>query len=293
MSPEKPSVAIIGAGNVGQAVGRGLLAAGYPVLAVSCRTPQSAQKAAAFVGAKKAAETPEQAAAGADAVLIATPDGAIGAVCGRIASAGSFRRGAVVLHFSGALGSDALAPAAREGAHVGAMHPMQSFPSPEEGLARLPGTVFTFEGDEEAETTARRMATDLGGETLRIEASAKALYHAACCALSNYVAAAADLGFELMEHAGVPRHVSLRAAMPLIKGSVANIERLGLPAALTGPIERGDAGTVERHLQALASLPPELGELYRQLGRHTLHMAKKKGRMDEATAKRLEGLLGG
>ena len=267
--------------------------AGYPVQAVSCRTRETAERAAAFIGAGRAADSPEEAAAGAQAVLIATPDGAVRGVCERMAKAGAFLQGATVLHFSGALGSDALASASAAGARAGALHPMQSFPSPEQGYARLPGTVFTFEGEVGGEPTARSIATDVGGEAIRIEASAKALYHAACCALSNYVAAAADLGFELMERAGVPRETSLRAAMPLLKGSVANIERLGLPAALTGPIERGDAATVERHLEALEGQPAPLGELYRCLGRHTLEMAKRKRPMDPDALAKMEALLGG
>ena len=291
MSQTKPTVAIAGAGNVGRAVGRALAEAGYPIAAVMCRTRGSAEAAARFIGAGRAVENPAEAGA-ADLVLIGAPDRAIAEVCERIAREGGFRPRAVVMHFSGALSSKALCSAAKRGARVASLHPLQSFPSPEQGVERLPGTVFTFEGDEEAEETARMVVADLGGETIRVKAEAKPLYHAACCVISNYAAAVADLGFDLMARAGIAREHAQRAAMPLLKGTVANIERIGLPAALTGPIDRGDAATVEAHLEAMEGLPEDARELYRALGRRALMMAQEKRAMDPDAAAALARLLG-
>ena len=292
MASEKPSIAIVGAGSVGSALGLLLGRAGYPIESVASRSEASARKAIEFIGQGRLAPL-DEVARGADVVLITTPDGAIGPVCERIAASGALARGAAALHFSGAMGSDVLDAARRAGAYAAALHPLQSFPSAEQGAIRMAGTVFTLEGDAEVEPLARGLVADLGGELIRIEAGAKPLYHAACCVVSNYMVAVVDLALELYERAGVPRREALRACLPLLKGTVANLEALGAPDALTGPIARGDVATVERHLEAMRPLPGPVRDLYRQLGLRALDAARRKQSVGPDAEARLRALLGG
>ena len=291
MTVDRPSIAIVGAGAVGRAVGRLLCEAGYPIAAVASRSRDSVRAAIGFIGQGTEADSPADAARRAEVTLISTPDGAIQAVCGEIAREGAFRTGVKVFHFSGAMESSILNDARACGAHVAALHPLQSFPSAEEAVKRLKGTVFTFEGDKDAEPFARAMAEAMGADMISIEASAKALYHAACCVLSNYAVSVADLGFALLERAGIPRGDAMRACLPLMKGTLANMESLGVPEALTGPVDRGDYATIQRQLDAMGDLPEEVRNLYCRLGLHTLDVAQRKRPMDPDAVRRLRELL--
>ena len=287
MARKKTSVSIIGAGVVGRALGRLLREKGYTILAVASRSNASVRQAIEFIGEGRAARTPAAAAKSSDIVLITTSDGAIRTVCDHVTADKGFKRGSVVLHFSGALGSSALTSAHERKAHVASLHPLQSFPSAEEALKRMKGTVFTFEGDEEAEPAAAALVKALGGKMIAIDASAKALYHAACCVISNYAVSIMDLGLVLLELTGFSREQAQKAVMPLLKGTVGNIDDLGVPAALTGPVARGDTATIERHLEALRPMPREIRRLYCELGLYTLRVAQRKSPLDQTAARHM------
>ena len=287
-----PRISIIGAGRLGKSLGRLLSEVGYPIAALANRTRASTEAAAKFVGAGRVADSPSDAARDAEVVFIATPDDAVESVCREIAEAAGFRKGALVFHFSGALGSDVLAAAREHDAFAAALHPIQSFPTAEDGVNRMAGTVFTFEGDPEAWATAEALVTALGGRLLTLDAEGKALYHAACCVVSNYLVTVVDLGLALMEEAGFTREDGMAALLPLIRGTVSNMESLGIPHALTGPIARGDARTVERHLADMPEALAAARRLYTALGRHTLEVALAKGGLSPQTARELRDLLG-
>ena len=287
MARRKVSVSIIGAGVVGRAVGRLLREKGYSIKAVASRSSASVREAVDFIGQGRAARSLAAAAKSSDVVLITTADGAIQAVCEQIARAKGFKRGSTVLHFSGALTSSALAAARERRARVASLHPLQSFPSPEAALSRMKGTIFTFEGDEEAQPVASDLVAALGGKLMATTASSKALYHVACCVISNYAVSIVDLGVVLLELAGFSKQDAHKAMMPLLKGTVRNIEKLGVPMALTGPVARGDTETIERHLKALRPLPTEIRRLYRELGLYTLRVAQRKEPLDSAAGRHL------
>ena len=293
MARRKPCVAIVGAGCVGKSVGLLLRRGGFRILAVASRTRASTLEGVRFIGQGRAARSAVTAARGAEMVLISTSDDAIEPVCRQIAKGRGFRRGATVFHFSGALGSDALDSARRGGAFVAAVHPIQSFPTAEDGVKRMAGTVFSFEGDAEAEPAARDMVNTLGGRMIRIAPEMKALYHAACCAASNYAVCVTDLALELMESAGIERDQAMAALLPLIRGTVSNMASLGVPAALTGPVARGDVKTLERHLAAMRDLPSAASELYRALALRALDAAQRKGRLPPTAAARMRRVLRG
>jgi len=280
-----PTIAIVGAGRLGQALGRLLRENNQNVVAVASRSLNSARRAASFIGDSTEALPIEQIPSRATHLLIATPDSTITDVARQLAAAGM--RGGVALHTCGALGPDALAPLAAGGIACGLLHPLQTIPNPEAGVQALPGVAFSIDGDREALKWANGIVDLLDGIALRIPADKKTVYHAAAVMASNYTVALMDAALELMENAGVPRDVARQALIPLVESSVANALNESPEQALTGPIRRGDAATVSAHLSALDE---SHADLYRALGRHTVALALRAG-LDEAAARQLHQAL--
>jgi predicted short-subunit dehydrogenase-like oxidoreductase (DUF2520 family) len=276
------TVAIIGAGRVGGAVGHLLGTAGYTVSTVMRRSPEAARSAAAFIGSGEPTTDAVKAASGADVVIITTSDGAIRTCCETIAAGGGFHPGAVVVHLSGAHTLDLLDAARRAGAFRAVIHPLQSVPSSEQGVKNIPGSAFRIEADPEALETARKLVQALGGRELALpkwssDPDSAALYHAGAVAVSNFLVALVDYGLDFYRALGAEKREALAAVAPLIKGTLANIERLGTTEALTGPISRGDAETIRGHLDAMQHRAPELLPLYRTLAKRTIDIAKERG----------------
>ena len=286
-----PKVSIIGSGVLGKAIGRLLSRKQYAIHGIAANSHASAREAAEFIGKGRVASTVAGAARGADIVFLTTPDKTIHSVCSEIAEKRAFKRGSVVLHCSGAYGTELLAPARERKAHVGALHPVQSFASVDVALKRMKGTFFTFDGDEAAVPVVARVVRALGGRMLTFQPRDRALYHAALCVLSNYLVTIADLGLGMLEMSGLSREDALRAIVPLVEGTVENIAALDAPGALTGPIARGDAATVERHLEALATFPREVRRLYCELGHHAVRVARRKGTLSSGDALHIVQML--
>lgn len=285
------TVAFIGCGAVGQCLGKLLHDTGIKIEVVCCRTAASASLACEFMGggAPMAVAYLEKAAASAPVILIATPDTVIPQVAATMAP--GIKAGTVVLHLSGALPSTILAPCRLRGASVGSMHPLQSFADPAAALSLVPGSVFACEGDEEALSTAFTLAESMGGRPIRIETDAKAIYHAAAAAASNFLIAPLLLALDLMESAGIGRETGLDALRPLITGTAQNAALRGVPDALTGPIERGDALVIRGHLESMERVCPELKDKYLELARMTLEAAQRKGSLTPAAYQEMKELL--
>ena len=296
LPPPAAGTAIIGAGRLGGACGRLLARAGYRIVAVTARTSRSAAAAARFIGAGAAMTDVAQAAANAAIVMITTPDRAIRAVCERIAHGGGLRPGALVLHASGAHSLELLDAARLAGARRAVIHPLQSVPSRERGVANIPGSFFRIEADPGALRRVRALVRALGGRELalprwRSDPESAALYHAGAVAASNYLVTLLDFAARHLQALGASRRQALRALLPLVRGTLANVERLGIPAALTGPIARGDAPTVAGHVAALRQRSPGLLELYLQLARQTVPLAREKGGLTDREAAALLRIL--
>lgn len=273
-------VAIVGAGKTGRALGRLARAAGHEVGPVVCRTLERAREAAAFIGAGSPGIEP----AGAELTLVAVPDGAIPGV----ARALRVPEGGVVAHTCAAYGAEALRPHRP----AGAVHPLRSFGDPARAVELFPGTACAVDGDEGAMARLEEFVRSIGGMPFRVRSDRKALYHAGAVFASNYLVSLLEAALRLFERAGVGRAEGLRALGALASGTAANAASVGVPAALTGPVERGDAETVRRHAAALAEHAPELSGLYAALGRLTIEVARAKGSIDAAAAARIEGALG-
>jgi predicted short-subunit dehydrogenase-like oxidoreductase (DUF2520 family) len=291
------TVAIIGAGRVGGAVGHLLARAGYTITAVAARSRESAERARAFIGSGEATTDLVRAARSADIVFITTPDGAIRPVCEAVAAGKGFRQGALVVHMSGAQTIELLASASACGAWRAVMHPLQSVPGMDLGVKNLPGSSFRIEADPEAVPAARELVAALGGRELSLPAWSRdresaALYHAGAVVVSNFFVALVDFGLQFYQTLGAGREEALTAVLPLIRGTLANIESAGIPGALTGPIMRGDVQTVRGHVEAMRTRAPHLLDLYRELARHTVAVAREKGSLTDQAAGELLGLLG-
>lgn len=280
------SIGVAGAGRVAQALGRLLAERGEPVMAVASRDPERAAAAALFIGGAEPVSL--TALARCERVLIAVPDDAIPAVAEVLAGAG-MQRGAV-LHTSGARGPEVLAALAAAGVSCGALHPLQTIATPEQGLGVLTGGVFAISGAGAARAWAERIVTLLGGTPLPIPPERYPLYHAAAVMASNHLVGLVDAAVKVMELAGIAPEEALRALAPLASSSLANALALGPAQALTGPLGRGDAGTIALHLEALRRAPEPVRALYRVAARHLVDLARRKG-MPEAAARRLEEIL--
>jgi len=285
------SIAIVGAGVVGKALALALPSRGYRIAGVASRTLASARTCAELAGCDRYGVDSAEIARLARIVLISTPDRAIRSVGEQIAAGGGFAPGDLAIHLSGALGSDALDAARGRGAFALALHPIQTFAEYRIAAGRLIGSYFSLEGDEEGIAFGRHLVADLDGKSVVISSEEKSAYHAALCVASNYLVVLADLAVRMLCRSGVPEEDALPMLMPLIQGTVGNLEQVGLPQALTGPIGRGDASTVERHLETLRRQMPDLLRLYSILGERAAEIGERKGTLDPKERTRILEML--
>jgi predicted short-subunit dehydrogenase-like oxidoreductase (DUF2520 family) len=228
-----------------------------------------------------------EATAGAELVLIATPDDAIGSVATELASEGAISRDQVVLHLSGLLDRNALLPLEESGAGLGSFHPLQSVAEPGTAAERLKGAYVGIEGDDRALTVAERLANTLRMIPVRIPAAAKPAYHAGAAFVANYTVALVGVAERLARSAGVPADIAARIYLPLLGGALANLNTLGPAASLTGAVRRGDEETIRAHLNALG---PDEQTLYRTVGKAAIALAREAG-LSEGALERVEAAL--
>lgn len=278
---------VVGAGRIGLSLALLLHRAGAAApLTVSGRRPAPPDHPLFAAGAARyqadlSAPSPPPALA-----VIAVADADVAAVAERLAPV--LAPPTVVLHTSGALGSEALRPLAQRGCPVGSLHPLAAVADPLSGADRLRGAWFAAEGDPGAVEAARGVVEAAGGRLLEINPAGKPLYHAAAVLASNYLVALFAAAERLLAASGAPPAEGRAALLELARGALANLEGADTAAALTGPVSRGDAETVRRHLDRLS--PPDAA-LYSTLGREALSLARRRG-LDADAARRLEILLG-
>lgn len=277
-------IGIAGAGRTGCSLALALAAAGAQVTGVFSRKPEALAGIFAGKGIGCTGDI-RSLIEKSDLIFLTVPDSEIAPFSARIASlCRNAAGGKVFLHCSGALTSAALKELSGAGAVTGSLHPIQTFPDREKSWKAMYGIYFGFEGSDGAIPAARDTVKTLGGEMLVIRPEAKPLYHAAACILSNYTAALSHTAGELLERAGIQRDIGMKAFGPLLKNTADNITTAGSAKALTGPISRGDTGTIIGHLAAIGAEDRETADLYRVLGRLTVRLALIKGSIDEAQA---------
>jgi predicted short-subunit dehydrogenase-like oxidoreductase (DUF2520 family) len=273
-----PNVFMIGAGPVGTALAGALRQGGVPVLGLWGRRPDAVRQASSASGVAAFSAAPPDLILEADCLIIAVRDDAISQVAGMLLETGLVTRRHVLLHCSGAVSSgEVFADVATRVGGIGTMHPLRAIVDAKRAAATMRGTVFGVEGDPAGRLVAQELVRHLGGTALDIDGEGMALYHAAASIASNFLVALVGAAAEALGAAGVAREEAMAALLPLLEGTIENVRRVGLPGALTGPIARGDAGTVDRHLKALGERAPGLVELYRVVGRRALELARAKG----------------
>lgn len=270
-------VGVVGAGRVGTALAVLLQRAGHRIVGVS-GGPASKARAHEFLPGVPFAGS-SRVAARSEVVALAVPDDRIAEVCAGIAEEGAFRAGQTVLHTSGSAPLSALDGAGGDGADVLSLHPLQTFPTVEAALERLPGSAVAVTArDTRGYETGRRLARDAGGRPFRLPDELKPLYHAAAVVSSNYVTVLVAVAERLFHEAGIADPVP--AFAPLSRAALENALELGASEALTGPAVRGDAGTIRRNLEALSARAPDVVPVYLALARAAVDLGTSSGRLD-------------
>lgn len=283
-------IAVIGTGVLGSAVALRLKQKGYGIAAVASRHIESARQLAEHTGAE-CCDNITAAAVKGEIVFLTVPDRAIAETAADIAKSGGFRPGQLVVHMSGALSADILAPAREAGALVVSVHPLQSFASIDIAINNLPGTVFSIQGDSAGIDMARQIVADLDGQAFVLPPEGKPLYHLGACAASNYLVALLHFVVTMYHRIGLDETTAIQAIIPLVKGTLENIENLGPAKALTGPVARGDIPTLNVHLAALQSEPALYSQFYGILGAYTAGVAREKGTIDDSKTEEIIELL--
>ncbi|MFO7894785.1 MAG: Rossmann-like and DUF2520 domain-containing protein [Longimicrobiales bacterium] len=281
-------IAVIGPGRMGLALGGALMETGaVEALTYFGRSPEApphplfdAGEVSYRVGY---GPIPEETSI----LILAVPDDALHDVANQVARLGAVPVPCVALHLSGALSTDVLTPLHTAGFTVGSLHPLQTVADPWSGAERLRGCAYAVAGQPGALTAARRLVAALDGRPLVIPPALRPLYHAAAVFASNYVLAAAAAVARTLAEAGISEQDAVAAALPLMRGTMDNVEQLGLGAALTGPVARGDLDTVRLHLSRLSARERRL---YSALGLETVQLARAVG-LDPDRAAALESLL--
>jgi predicted short-subunit dehydrogenase-like oxidoreductase (DUF2520 family) len=286
-------VFIMGAGVVGTAMAAWLVRAGVPVTGLHGRPTSLSDVSSALPGVRSSSGEIPTILSQSDVVIIAVRDERTREVVDRLVREERLREGQVLLHTSGANAAADILGAARP--HVralGTLHPLVSFADARLAIEGMKTVAFGIEGDPVARQVAGKLVGLMGARSIVLESRNLALYHAGAVFVSNYVVALADLGRSLLVEAGVPESEALPALIPLLTSVVQNLAQVGLPGALTGPVERGDVPSVVRHLDSLAARAPQTLDLYKSLGREVLRIALGKSPLAADTVGRLQQLFG-
>ncbi len=294
MKTPNPTTFVVGAGPVATALAGALRLGGVPVLGLWARKPAAARAAGSTAGVAAFSSAPPDILLECGVVILAVRDQVIGEVAQMLVNTALINKRHVMLHCAGASSAlELLGSVAGSVAGVGTMHPLSAIADGKSSMRTLKGTVFGVEGDEVGRTAASKLVEAIGGIVLPLDGTQMASYHAAAALASNYVVAAMDAAAAVLASTGVSADDAARALVPLAEGALRNITAHGTTGGLTGPIRRGDAATVQRHLDALRG-KPELIEIYRALARRALEIAGRldgKGAPDRAGLDAIRALL--
>ena len=226
----------------------------------------------------------------ADLVLLTVPDDTLPALVTALTADGAIHAGQFVAHPAGRYGIDVLRPAVEVGAIPLALHPVMTFTGTSVDLARLEDCPFGVTTLDQVRPVAEALVVEMGGEPVWVPEESRALYHAAVSFGANYLMAVVRESLSLLAGAGMEHPERLMA--PLLSASLDNALRHG-DTALTGPVARGDAATVEEHMRQLQAASPEAAAAYQALARLTADRAMAAGLLAPADAERLLDVLAG
>jgi predicted short-subunit dehydrogenase-like oxidoreductase (DUF2520 family) len=285
--PARLAVGVVGAGRVGSALAAALGTAGHRVVAASGVSEVSRRRAESLLPGVPLME-PAAVLERADLVLLTVPDDALPALVKGLAETGAVRPGQLVVHTSGRYGTAVLDPALRAGGLPLALHPAMTFTGTPVDVQRLVGCSFGVTAPGALRMAAEALVIEMGGEPEWIEEAARPLYHAALAIGANHLVTLVAQSMDLLKTAGVAEPG--RMLGPLLGAALDNALRSG-DAALTGPVARGDAGTVTAHLQELKAHAPEAVASYVAMARATADRALANGMLKAEYAVALLGAL--
>lgn len=275
MTSKNPTTFVVGAGPVATALAGALRLKGVPVLGLWARRAAPARHAGSTAGVAAFSSAPPDILLECEVVILAVRDAVIGEVAQMLVGTGLVSKRHVLLHCAGASSAhEVLGGVADKVRGIGTLHPLSAIADPKLAMRALAGTVFGVEGDAVGRDAAQRLVEILGGIVLGLDSSQMASYHAAAALASNYVVAAIDAAAAVLAQAGIGADAAARALVPLAHGALDNVAKKGTTEGLTGPVRRGDAPTIQRHLEALRGRP-ELAEVYRALARRAVEIAAR------------------
>lgn len=280
---------MIGTGRVGAVLGAALAQAGHRVVAASGVSAKSKRRAEDLLDGI-ALTDPFDVAGRADLLLLTVPDDTLPQLIAGLAEAQAVRAGTLVAHVSGRYGADVLEPLTRAGALPLALHPVMTFTGTRVDLARLAGACFGVTAPEPLRPVAEALVLEMGSEPQWVEESQRALYHAALANGANHLVTLVAQSGALLARAGVENPSRLLG--PLLGAALDNALRSG-DLALTGPVARGDAGTVAVHVEQIAKVSPEAAAAYVAMARLTADRALAAGVLDADAAANLMDVLRG
>jgi predicted short-subunit dehydrogenase-like oxidoreductase (DUF2520 family) len=283
-----PSIGFVGAGRVGLALGRAFSVAGWPVVAVASRDAGRREAFRSAVPDSRAFREPSGVLDEASLIFLTVPDDAVVPVAADL----RLYSGQALVHTSGLLASTVLEPAMAAGTEKASFHPLVAFAEPESAVEALRGATIAIEGDGPLVRLLGELAEAIGAQPVRLPVERKAAYHAAAVLAAGGFVALLDAIAELGRGAGLDEAGALAIYAPLIRQSLANAERFGIETALTGPIARGDSGTLRAHLAAMATLAPGATDLYVAAARREIALAVARGSLEPDRADRMIDLLG-
>jgi predicted short-subunit dehydrogenase-like oxidoreductase (DUF2520 family) len=279
------AVGVLGAGRVGAILGAALARVGHRIVAASGVSKASRERAAELLGVAEPAD-PLTVAAVAELLLLAVPDDALPALVNGLAEAEAVRPGTLVAHTSGRYGAAVLDPLTRQGALPLALHPVMTFTGTAVDLARLSGACFGITAPDPLRPVAEALVVEMGADPQWVAEEHRVLYHAALANSANHLVTLIAQSADLLRTAGVAEPNRLLG--PLLGAALDNALRSG-DAALTGPVSRGDAGTVAAHVEVIAAQSPQAAAAYVAMARLTADRALAGRRL---SAERAEALLG-
>jgi len=282
------NTAIIGAGRLGTTLGYSLSQKGFHIIAASCRSLSSARESVGIIGEGMPLTDNKKAAADAETVILSVPDDSIKAVVRELSPLDLDKK--FIFHCSGILSSRILHPLKMSGAVTASLHPVQSFPKKSRNSSLFKHIYFGMEGDDKALRWAKTMVSKLGGRFFILEPGDKPLYHTACTIASNYVTVLMGLAESLMGKAGISEERRVEILLPLVKGTLDNIEQNSISRSLTGPVSRGDLETLTSHLKSLEG-HPSLLRIYKDLAGQALEIAGKENRLPANKTRKIKALL--
>lgn len=280
-------IGFVGAGRTGTALATAMSAAGFKVAAVASRSVESATALAQRIPGCRALLSSREVVEMCDVVLLTVPDDAIAGVAADL----PWHEIQTAVHCSGALSLEVLEGARRRGAMVGGLHPYQTFPAGLDATGWLRGSTFAIEASEDLARWLEELVRRLGCRAVTVAERDRPLYHAAAVMGCGFVTTLLDAASGLWEAMGFSREEAMQAILPLATRTLHGIEAQGTRAAATGPITRGDSGTIRKHMESLVERMPESLPLYRQAALSMVGMALKQGTITPEQARHIEDVL--